>query len=297
MIVLLIALGANTSISSIQFQEDYRDALQTGVVNIGENLKETIDDMLDLGFNLNNIPGLNEICKDIVYRHESVDYCFVIDTNMSVLNHNDPSYIGKVVTGFTSLTVDSNQEVTVDMYSFNGNEFYDFALPLFDKNSKYIGSIRLGLPVDIIDAKLNQLVGKSILLLIASFVVAAMMSIVLIRSTTRPLRQLMEGTNELSKNNLDYTIEIKSNDEIGILASGFNRMAKDLKKSRGELEDYSKHLEKKIMERTKDIQTKVDELERFKKVVVGRELKMIELKNEIKEINTKLKEGHFNDLD
>ena len=38
---------------------------------------------------------------------------------------------------------------------------------------------------------------------------------------------------------------------------------------------------------TKDLQNKLDELERFNKLAVGREFKMIELKEEIK----KLKEG------
>ncbi len=50
-----------------------------------------------------------------------------------------------------------------------------------------------------------------------------------------------------------------------------------------ELRELSKNLEKQIGERTKELQGKVKELERFNKLAVGRELKMIELKKEIKE--------------
>ena len=51
-----------------------------------------------------------------------------------------------------------------------------------------------------------------------------------------------------------------------------------------ELEELTQNLEEKVRERTKEIQKKVEELEKFQKFSVGRELKMIELKKKIKEI-------------
>jgi uncharacterized membrane protein (DUF106 family) len=45
-----------------------------------------------------------------------------------------------------------------------------------------------------------------------------------------------------------------------------------------------------VDERTKELKEKVEELERFHKLTVGRELKMIELKNTIKELQKKLEE-------
>jgi len=53
-----------------------------------------------------------------------------------------------------------------------------------------------------------------------------------------------------------------------------------------ELQGLAQELEKQIRERTKELQNKVGELEKFNRLAVGRELKMIELKEEI----TKLKE-------
>ena len=48
-------------------------------------------------------------------------------------------------------------------------------------------------------------------------------------------------------------------------------------------------LEQRVQERTKELQEKVEELERIHKLTVGRELKMIELKKEIKELQEILK--------
>ncbi len=47
---------------------------------------------------------------------------------------------------------------------------------------------------------------------------------------TRPISKLAEGVHELATGNLDTTIEgVRSNDELGQLSCGFNKMVKDLK--------------------------------------------------------------------
>lgn len=55
------------------------------------------------------------------------------------------------------------------------------------------------------------------------------------------------------------------------------------KKMETQLAEYTKGLEMKVAERTKELEEKVHDLERLNKFMVGRELKMIELKDEIKQ--------------
>lgn len=55
-----------------------------------------------------------------------------------------------------------------------------------------------------------------------------------------------------------------------------------------ELKRLQEEMEEKIKERTKDLQRKIEELEVFQKLVVGRELKMIELKREIEKLKKQL---------
>ncbi|GAH16620.1 unnamed protein product, partial [marine sediment metagenome] len=75
----------------------------------------------------------------------------------------------------------------------------------------------------------------------------------------------------------DTKIDIKSKDEIGDLATSFEKMAQSLKKQQDNLENL-------VVERTKELETKIDELQKYKKITVGRELKMVELKKRIKEL-------------
>ncbi len=51
-----------------------------------------------------------------------------------------------------------------------------------------------------------------------------------------------------------------------------------------ELKKLQEELEEKVKERTKDLQEKIEELEKFNKLAVGRELKMLELKEEIEKL-------------
>lgn len=55
-----------------------------------------------------------------------------------------------------------------------------------------------------------------------------------------------------------------------------------------ELKELAASLDEQVKERTKELQEKLEELKKFQKLTVGRELKMIELKKEIKELKKEL---------
>ena len=50
------------------------------------------------------------------------------------------------------------------------------------------------------------------------------------------------------------------------------------------LTDYTKELEVKVVNRTAELELRVKELERINKIMIGREIKMIQLKTEIKKL-------------
>ena len=47
--------------------------------------------------------------------------------------------------------------------------------------------------------------------------------------TAKQIAEILNGTIEISRGNLDYEIKSPSNDEIGKLAKSFNQMTLDLK--------------------------------------------------------------------
>ncbi len=51
-----------------------------------------------------------------------------------------------------------------------------------------------------------------------------------------PIEQLVEGTQRISRGDLGFSIDVQSNDELGLLVQDFNIMVNDLKESRKQLE-------------------------------------------------------------
>lgn len=57
----------------------------------------------------------------------------------------------------------------------------------------------------------------------------------LAKGITVPIQDLAEATDEISRGNLDYHIDVLADDEIGVLVDSFNRMTEELKNSSDEL--------------------------------------------------------------
>lgn len=107
------------------------------------------------------------------------------------------------------------------------------------------------------------------------------------KTISNPIEKLEILAKEIAKGNLNIDVDVKTSDEIGSLAKSFNEMAANLK-------EYNKELESQVEKRTRELQSKVEELEKFKKVTVGRELRMVELKKEIKRLESRHETGGKN---
>ncbi|OGK80624.1 MAG: hypothetical protein A2X51_08965 [Candidatus Rokubacteria bacterium GWC2_70_24] len=59
----------------------------------------------------------------------------------------------------------------------------------------------------------------------------------LARGITDPIQLLAEGTRAVAAGNLGYQVQVRADDEIGILVDSFNRMTRDLASSRTKLEE------------------------------------------------------------
>jgi two-component system, NtrC family, nitrogen regulation sensor histidine kinase NtrY len=68
------------------------------------------------------------------------------------------------------------------------------------------------------------------------------LALYLSRLVTRPVVALAEATQEISRGNLDYRVEVPAADELGDLVRSFNRMAEELSSNRRKLETASHEL-------------------------------------------------------
>ena len=83
----------------------------------------------------------------------------------------------------------------------------------------------------------------TILLCIASLLVATLLGLITSRWITRPIRRLSDASKAIADGYLDRTVEVKGVNELGILAYSFNQMASQLKASFAQLDTTNKTLE------------------------------------------------------
>lgn len=167
----------------------------------------------------------------------------------------------------------------------------------------------------------NRLLG----IIIDTSLVAIVCVIACLRILRKPLTEIKDAAIEMGKGKLDTRIVVKSEDEIGIIASAFNELTENLKDSqekihaqneelnanneelkaaneelesmneellqgKEELEAVNEELRLANEEAQKTKETaekKAEQLERFNKLAVGRELEMRNLKERIKELEKK----------
>jgi signal transduction histidine kinase len=100
-------------------------------------------------------------------------------------------------------------------------------------------------------------------------ILGVMASFLISRSITEPLAKMAKIVPSISEGKFGQVVDIKSEDEIGDLASAFNQMTKDLKKSQNEIRMHSQELEQKVQERTSELDEKVKELSGTKTAVLN----------------------------
>ena len=201
--------------------------------------------------------------------------------------------------------------------SKDGEKIYDFYSPILIKKTfapfpiaeagKLVGFAKISMSLEKIKAESRAVLLQGLTITGLVVLLGFFVSIFLAERLVRPFKLFIKGTEEISRGNLDYQLQIKTGDEIEELAEAFNIMVRRLQRSRKELEEakdvleirvkartreleeQAEGLDKQVKERTKELQQRIDELERFHKLVVGREMKMLELKKQIKELKAKLK--------
>jgi len=73
------------------------------------------------------------------------------------------------------------------------------------------------------------------------------------RSMILPLEEIARASNRIAAGDLDQSVSVSSEDEIGILANSFNKMLVSIKMMKLELEEWGRTLEEKVNARTEEL--------------------------------------------
>ena len=155
-----------------------------------------------------------------------------------------------------------SQSGTLDI-DINGQPAFVTSAPLPDLN----WSLSIVVPLNDVTAKSQEVssairqdgsatVRNTLLVMGVFFIMAGFASILLsLRFITGPILQILNGVRSITSGNLDVSVPIVANDELGELATSFNQMTSELKHRTHELSQTSAELQ------IKEAQLKVAALE------------------------------------
>jgi two-component system NtrC family sensor kinase len=96
--------------------------------------------------------------------------------------------------------------------------------------------------------------------IISVVILSFLLSLLLSRFVNNPIDRLLTAIKKAAGGNLDQTVAIRSRDELGELSDSFNKMISELKRSRDAIEEWTQTLEKRVQERTQELERVQDQL-------------------------------------
>lgn len=102
---------------------------------------------------------------------------------------------------------------------------------------------------------------------IAAFTIGVISWIFIWRFVHRPLRMLQAGTEHLAEDNLGYQLRVQSSDEAGQLAHSFNTMSSQLFAAREENIAWTRTLEERVAEKTRELKRAHDQMMNAQKML------------------------------
>lgn len=292
--IVLVSFISITIVSALTLRNQvgtFRDAV------IKE--KTTLLNFLEVSYNHND--------EDFKYTLKSlsnsadVSFLWVVKNSGEVVYADNKDLIGKIINDpFVGVDRSIRRAGTK-----NGRRVEVLAKPLSKNNEEL--TVILGANLAEVVAFLMPAFARAFCIFLGAVLLSVFLAVWLTEEIISPLLSLKKAIGKISEGDLDHEINIKTNDEIEEIGNEFNGMTKKLQGSRRKLEEakdvleikvrartrelevLNNTLEEKVQARTDELEKKVEELEKFHKLTVGREKKMIELKEENKKLRKDIK--------
>lgn len=223
---------------------------------------------------------LNNLASAIA-RDEDVVYAMVVDKDGTILGHSNPSVIGQKMDIPPDLgAIVPHSNLTVPAAEGRGDIIHFIAAVEIVKQTQSREDLLLGgieepmtrpgggngehveevgkALVGVSLAGIEQMMARvrGIVMIMGAVIgLASVVAVFLMsRAVVVPVKKLVSATEKIAAGDLSHTVEARGSDEVAELASSFNKMVIDLRSSHEELENYSRHLEDKVLGRTADLE-------------------------------------------
>jgi adenylate cyclase len=228
---------------SHQKERLYRQTIKIGKVSLNYFSSNSSVALLE-----DNILRLNTLIKNATAVEELV-YAIIVDRNQIIKAHTDITKIGETFEEFAHMkNVIKEQDVTYfDYYSTSGEHVLNLTHPVRLKNKK-LGQVHVGVSIDFIENLINK--ARLTILVITCFIIllGCAVAVWIGFHFSRPISNLVMATGEIASGNYQHKIILARNDELGNLATAFNRMGDELWKNSLMQKSFGKYIGSEVLE-------------------------------------------------
>jgi len=221
----------------------YDQTLKIGMVSLKYFVSNSRIDLLK-----DNIIGLNSLIKEAT-AVEGLLYASIVDGKRIIKAHTDLDRIDKAFEGF-GYQGEKQKSGGVTYFDYTlptGQHILNLTEPVVFKG-KSLGEVHVGLSIDFMERMIKK---ERLAILMVAFVIillSAMMAVFMGFRFSRPISNLVLATQEIGKGNYDHKVILARNDELGNLASAFNKMGDELWKNLQMQRSFGKYVGSEVLD-------------------------------------------------
>ena len=164
-------------------------------------------------------------------------YVAVVNNDNRIMAHSAGVEIGSPYEFPSVFETEKIKDGVVRKYLSAGKKAIEVSYPI-KAGDLTLGSVRMGLNTDWLRNETGK-IHRTILIFLGTALAIVFLGIsvstVIAKRISGPILQMKEVAEDIGRGDYDRKVDIKSNDEVGVLANAFNRMVRELRDSRTQL--------------------------------------------------------------
>ena len=220
---------------------------------MAESLSYSIRNMRDV----NELIHIQKLVDRLKKESEIISRIMIVDDNSRIIACSSLNSVGMIANDRGVRAIMNGADIYTRLFPHQKTYMVDMPLRIGDESK---GVVSIGYDATNYYAHLSEIFRFGLLISAMGIALGIFLSFNVAEPIVMPIQRLTEVTKKLAAGDLAERAAVTSNDEIGTLATAFNKMAGDLARSKVEIDQYSKTLEEKVRQRTMELEKSNQEL-------------------------------------
>jgi signal transduction histidine kinase len=220
---------------------------------MAESLSYSIKNMRDV----NDLVHIQKLVNRLSAESEIISRVMITDDDSRIIASNELNTVGMIADDKGVRAILNGAEIYARLFPRQRMYMVDMPLRIGDE---FRGVVNVGYDATNYYTHLSEIFQFGLMISGMGIMMGILLSFQVANPIITPVQRLIEVTKRLAAGDLSQRATVGSKDEVGTLAGAFNQMAVDLARSKDEIDQYSKTLEDKVLQRTRELEISNQEL-------------------------------------